>query len=277
MDRERFEEFDDAFAIGRRGGRHGDEHLARLRVAQQRRQRPRRVDVDAIDRAPLQQRIVVEKCDRHAIAVLQQRAREFDAAHAGAIDDDRCLRAKTLRQPVEVAAYAETRAADVRERKQPENDRHGTREAGKRRHVRNQTDPEGRDRDTLHHREHRVVTHVANDLPIQSEAQKHRQTDDDACDERRPELHDARAKSHPAAVPVQTTMPPAASPRRPRPRSVASCAATGARSCRLQLQEVSTSRWRSVFSPTGAHSHTRDENRRHCDGEPTETIARECH
>ena len=72
VNRERFQKLDDAFAVGGGGGRHGDEHFACLRVVQQRRQRSRRVYVDAVDRAPLQQRIVVEECHRHVIALLLQ-------------------------------------------------------------------------------------------------------------------------------------------------------------------------------------------------------------
>ncbi len=113
--RERLEKLDDAFAIGGGGRWHRNEHLARLRIVQQIRQRARRIDVHAIDRASLQQRIVVEKRNRHTIALLQQRARQFDAALASAVDHHRGFRAKPLPEPVEIATDSETRTTDVRE------------------------------------------------------------------------------------------------------------------------------------------------------------------
>ena len=86
-----------------------------------------------------------------------------------------------------------------------------------------------RDRDALHHREHRVVAHVAHHLSIQPEPHEHRHADDVRLRRRPARTARRSVRSRPAAAPAPTTAQPAASPRRRPPRSAVSCAATGAR------------------------------------------------
>ena len=140
----------------------------------------------------MQALVVIEETNRHVRALLLKQMRKAHSALAGPVDEHRLAHLQLVLQPLEVIAHGETRARHVHQSHEPENDGYGTRKPFQRDDPRHGRNRDGGDAHPLHHRPHGMAAHVPDDVPIKAERTEHRNADQRADHECRPEAADVR-------------------------------------------------------------------------------------
>ena len=164
---ERLEEIQDAPpGSGLGTATDGDEHLPGIGLAQEPRQRARRVHPQVVDYPVLQRLVVVHERHRPIVALAQQGAHQFDAPLARPVDDNRLPRLEPRNAPLKPAPHDKAARHDAEDGEQPEHHGHRARKAGERNHVGDHRDHDRPDGHALGDGPHAAPPHVAHHLSV---------------------------------------------------------------------------------------------------------------